>query len=69
MTPADLSTARQRRGQKLKDGRLRLGLNKKQFSEKTGLTRVTINKIENGTGSWSIDSELIYLNYLAENCK
>lgn len=67
MTPSQLLFERKKRGEALMFTRKKLGLSKLALANKSGLSRPTINRIENGTGSWSIETEIIYVNALQIN--
>lgn len=61
MSPTDLQFFRKLRSNALKEAREKAGFTKPGFSTKTGLTRETLDRIENGRGSWNADTEIIYL--------
>lgn len=67
MSPAELEQMRKKRGLALSIARRGLKVTKAAFSKKTGLSRPTIDRIENGAGSWTIETELIYLSGLKLN--
>jgi transcriptional regulator with XRE-family HTH domain len=53
--------ARIKIGELLKNKRIAISITKMALSEKTGLTRATIDNIENAYRSYHIDSYIIYL--------
>lgn len=55
---------RKQRGQQLKELRLSKKVTILALSKETGMHRSTISNIEKGGNSWSVDSELIYLEGL-----
>lgn len=64
LTPNQLLEMRKRRGENFKKERKTLRVSVLELSSLTGLSRPTISRIESGTGSWCVDSELIYQNAL-----
>ena len=64
MKPEELTKERKIRGMALRAQRLARKFNKMQFARKAGLSRFTINRIESGSESWTINSDILYLNAL-----
>jgi len=67
MSPIELSDLRKKRASALLFARKRLRITKLKLSQVTGLSRPTIDRIESGEYSWSIDTEMIYLSGLKLN--
>ena len=67
MSPIELSTLRKKRAAALLFTRKKLKITKLKLSQQTGLSRPTIDRIESGEYSWSIDTEMIYLSGLHLN--
>lgn len=67
MSPIELSTLRKKRAAALLFTRKKLKITKLKLSQQTGLSRPTIDRIESGEYSWSIDTEMIYLSGLNLN--
>lgn len=64
MEPKDLLFARRLRSAALKEARIAAGYQKEIFAHKIGITRQTIDRIESSRGSWTADTEIIYLHAL-----
>lgn len=64
MDSLTLLELRRKRGEVLRQARRKYGITKVALSVKTGLSRVTITNIESGGTSWTVDSEILYLNGL-----
>jgi len=64
MTPQQLIELRKKRGEVLMTTRCRLHITKVQLARTTGLNRDTIDRIEKGLTSWTVDTEALYLSGL-----
>ena len=64
MTQNDIITSRVKIGKLLKERRLSLKITKMCLSKSSGLSRPTIDAIENAKKAYSIDSYIIYLEAL-----
>ena len=67
MSPNELRKIREKRAACLIMLRTHLRISKTKLSQVTGLSRVTIDKIENAKSSWSLETEAIYLSGLKLN--
>jgi len=56
----NVNEIRKRRADELKAFRLEKGMSKALLQRSSGLSKMTINRIESGTIGWNIDSEMIY---------
>lgn len=68
MTPNELQKHRSLRAAAIKKTRVAKGWSKKELSDKTGITRRTIDSIENETSFWGIAVEIIILHELGMAC-
>jgi transcriptional regulator with XRE-family HTH domain len=64
MNQKDIEKQRIEKGRFLANKRISANITKKALSLKTGLSRNTIDRIENGSTSWTVDTEMLYLNGL-----
>ena len=60
----EITKARKKRADVLLSTRKQLGITITALSKETGLSRDTINRIEQGKTAWTIDTENIYLSGL-----
>ena len=65
----ELNELRKTRGEQLKAQREVGNISKSQLSRRSGISRSTIDRIENGEGSWNIDTELLYIKHCEKNIK
>ena len=65
----EINELRKKRGAQLKEKRESSNISKSQLSRRTGISRSTIDRIENGKGSWNIDTELLYIKHCEKNIK
>lgn len=67
MTSQQLIEVRKKRGEVLELTRRKFHISKVDLSIKTGLSRDTIDRIEKGLTSWTVDTETLYLSGLKLN--
>lgn len=60
----NINLIRKKRADELKQIRIEKNISQEQLSEKSGLHRATISRIESGKIGWNIDSELVYFTTL-----
>lgn len=61
--PEHLKT-RQLRAEALKEARKSQHIDKKTLSDRSGVSRFTIDRIESGRASWTVDTEIILMRTL-----
>ena len=66
MTQQQIQAERKKRSDAMRRLRKSKGISQEQLVAISGLSLPTIIRIEQGKKEWRIDSELIYLNALAE---
>lgn len=64
MTPDQIESLLKIRSEVLKKLRRSKRITKIQVAEQTGLSRNTINTLENGSAGWNVVSEIIYTTYI-----
>jgi len=64
MLNSDLVKAREHKAAQIKTCRILFGFNIATMSKRSGLSVETIHRIENGSKTWTVDSELTYLKTL-----
>ena len=64
MTPEELTKFRNLRAAAIKRARISQGITKKKLFELSGISRQTIDRIENNTGPWGADVEMILIHEL-----
>lgn len=66
MTPAEIEKTRRLKAVQIKQSRVEANINKIDLSRVSGLSRDTIDAIECGERAWSIDTEILYRNGVAQ---
>lgn len=64
MHPIDLLKARKLRAEALKTARTEAGINKNTMATNMGISRRTLDNIENNHLFWGVDVEIMYLHHL-----
>jgi DNA-binding XRE family transcriptional regulator len=62
MTPSEILLLRKIKSAEIKQSRIAANICKVRLAKESGLSRPTIDRIENGEEPWSVDSEILYVD-------
>jgi DNA-binding XRE family transcriptional regulator len=65
MTPGEILLLRKIRSDQIKQTRITANICKIKLSKEAGISRPTIDRIEKGEEPWSVNSELLYIQGVA----